>query len=60
MLRPRKNWRGLPFSGSFGSHLLMNAIMYSPDGSTVSVTARSRAGFVEIAVEDDGTGKEGA
>jgi len=38
------------------SHLLDNAIRYSPDGGTVTVAARLIDGAVEVAVEDEGLG----
>lgn len=38
------------------SHLLDNAIRYSPDGGTVTVAARLIPGAVELAVEDEGLG----
>ncbi len=37
-------------------NLLTNAIMYSPAGSRVDVSASTREGFVEIAVADQGVG----
>ncbi|MCB1428539.1 MAG: PAS-domain containing protein [Nitratireductor sp.] len=38
------------------SNLLVNAVSFSPDGSTVTVTARRSAGMQEIAVSDEGPG----
>jgi two-component system sensor histidine kinase SenX3 len=38
------------------ANLVSNAIAYSPHGSQVSISRRSRDGFVEIAVTDRGIG----
>jgi two-component system, OmpR family, sensor histidine kinase SenX3 len=38
------------------ANLVSNAIAYSPDGSSVSISRRRRAAFVEIAVTDRGIG----
>ncbi len=37
-------------------NLVENALMYSPSGSTVSVTARAAAGEVRVTIEDRGQG----
>ena len=38
------------------SHLLQNAVMFSPDRGEVRVRAEARGWFVEIRIEDDGQG----
>ena len=38
------------------SHLLDNAVRYSPRGGTVTVAARRIDGMVEVSVEDEGAG----
>ena len=38
------------------TNLLSNAIKYSPDGGQISVKSRLNAGFVEVAVKDQGLG----
>jgi PAS domain S-box-containing protein len=38
------------------ANLLDNAVRYSPEGGTISVTARTRAGAAEITVADEGIG----
>ena len=38
------------------SHLLDNAVRYSPDGGTVTVAARRRGEAVEISIADEGIG----
>jgi PAS domain S-box-containing protein len=42
--------------GQVLSHLLDNAVRYSPQGGTVTVAARSANGAVEVRVEDEGAG----
>ncbi len=42
--------------GQILSHLLDNAVRYSPAGGTVTVAARRRDDAVEVRVEDEGTG----
>ena len=38
------------------NNLITNAVNYSPDGGTVTVTAKGKGEFVEIKVEDTGVG----
>ena len=42
--------------GQVLSHLLDNAVRYSPEGGTVTVAARKANGVVEVSVEDEGAG----
>ena len=42
--------------GQVLSHLLDNAVRYSPLGGTVTVAARKTDGMVEVSVEDEGAG----
>ena len=37
-------------------NLLSNAVKFTPDGGTVTVRGRTRAGYVTIAIEDNGIG----
>lgn len=38
------------------SALIDNALRHSPEGGTVSISARERGGYVEVTVKDDGPG----
>ncbi len=38
------------------TNLLSNAIKFSPEGSTISVSAKRHAGFAEVTVKDEGRG----
>jgi signal transduction histidine kinase len=42
--------------GQVLANLLDNAVRYSPEGGTISVSARGRSRAVEITVADDGIG----
>jgi PAS domain S-box-containing protein len=42
--------------GQVLAHLLDNAVRYSPEGGTVTVTAREREGTIEVRVVDEGIG----
>jgi len=38
------------------NEILLNAVAYTPKGGRISVTVRARVGYVEVEVQDDGTG----
>ncbi len=40
------------------NHLLLNAVKFTPDGGTITVTARRKDGGVEISITDSGCGIE--
>ncbi len=52
-LSVRADWEKL---GQVLANLLDNAVRYSPEGGTITVSARRRSGSAEITVADDGIG----